>query len=1231
MKKDIAKVLYKPILMFVSVQVMLLSCTKTDRKQAAFSNNKVSHAPMHVTIVANLPASARPQEIFLSETPSPLKVTIPVKEGNHYIVENAVESEIIQLFPPVKHLFIDPLNNLPIAPEAQGTAFFTTYDTEDGLALDAILCSMEDKNGNLWFGTAGGGISKYNGKYFLNYTTVQGLAFNTVNVIYEDKAGNIWFGTSGGGVSKFDGNSFVNYSTGQGLANNSVSSILEDEKGNFWFGTADGLSKFDGKSFITLTTANNSVWSITEDKTGNLWVGTTGGVCKYNGKTFVNYTTAQGLTSNAVVCMIQDKSGNFWFGTRDGGVSKFDGKSFVNFTTSQGLAGNKVVNIMEDRSGNLWFATYGHGVSKYDGKTFVNFNTIQGLAGNVVAGITEDKTGSIWFGTYGAGISKYNGKSFVNFTTARGLANNVVRSIAEDKSGNLWFGTNGGGICEYDGNSFTNFTTAQGLANNLCYCITEDKADNIWFGTLGGGLSKYDGKSFTNYTKTQGLASNDIISLFEDNQGNLWIGTNGGGVSRFNGKSFVNFTTAQGLADNTVQCIAEDKSGNLWFGTNAGVSQYDGKTFVNYNTEQGLANNIINSITIDRSGNLWIGTEEGLSLIRSNILNGSNSGGIGKEISVGQIFQNFTTNDGLPDNYVTQVVQENQNKLYVGTNLGICELIAENLSDNQKEWKVGKTFNSHTGYPVKDVNAGQNTMFKDSRGIIWIGTGSDKTGLVRFNPSEIHENRRPPLLEIHNIKINNEPVSWYNLLSSQKRNANVSGAESITAQSCKMEEIATFGKVLNEAGKISMIQKFKDIRFDGIDKWYPIPQNLVLPYKNNDISFDFTAIDPGEGPLIKYQYQLEGSDKEWSSLSNKSSASFGNLFEGTYTFRLRAQNIDGIWGKQLNYTFTVSPPWWRTWWAYFIYSLLFTVIVFIVHRYQKQRVIRIERGKAQIKELAQAKEIEKAYTELKSTQAQLIQSEKMASLGELTAGIAHEIQNPLNFVNNFSEVSIELLDEMKIELDRGNTDDAKELANDVIQNLEKINHHGKRADAIVKGMLQHSRTSSGVKEPTSINALAEEYLRLAYHGLRAKDKSFNATMKTDFDETIGNINIIPQDIGRVILNLITNAFYAVNEKKRSGPLTPEGGIYEPAVTVRTSLNPPSGGRGAGILISVRDNGNGIPAKVLDKIFQPFFTTKPTGEGTGLGLSLAYDIVKAHGGELKVETKVGEFTDFVIIL
>ena len=279
----------------------------------------------------------------------------------------------------------------------------------------------------------------------------------------------------------------------------------------------------------------------------------------------------------------------------------------------------------------------------------------------------------------------------------------------------------------------------------------------------------------------------------------------------------------------------------------------------------------------------------------------------------------------------------------------------------------------------------------------------------------------------------------------------------------------------------------------------------------------------------------------------------------------------------------------------------------------------LQRKKANELLSKQKDELENALTSLKTTQNQLIQSEKMASLGELTAGIAHEIQNPLNFVNNFSEVNAELIDELKEELAKDNKQQAIDLANDIRENEEKIIYHGKRADAIVKSMLQHSRSSSNKKEPTDINALADEYLRLAYHGMRAKEKSFNVDVKSDFDNTIEKMNVIQNDIGRVILNLITNAFYVVTEKKQQ-----KGDHYEPVVSVSTKKV------GSNVEIRVKDNGNGVPQKVLDKIFQPFFTTKPAGQGTGLGLSLSYDIItKGHGGELRVETKEGEGSEFII--
>ncbi|MEO6868789.1 MAG: ATP-binding protein [Ginsengibacter sp.] len=301
----------------------------------------------------------------------------------------------------------------------------------------------------------------------------------------------------------------------------------------------------------------------------------------------------------------------------------------------------------------------------------------------------------------------------------------------------------------------------------------------------------------------------------------------------------------------------------------------------------------------------------------------------------------------------------------------------------------------------------------------------------------------------------------------------------------------------------------------------------------------------------------------------------------------------------------------------------------IVQEQEKKQILSNQKVMLEKQVIERTRELNKSLEELKAAQSQLIQSEKMASLGELTAGIAHEIQNPLNFVNNFSEVNKELIDELQNELNTGDKEEAITISNDIKENEEKINHHGKRADAIVKGMLQHSRATSGEKEPTDINGLCDEYLRLAYHGLKAKDKNFNATMQTDFDSSLEKIKMIPQDIGRVLLNLFNNAFYAVQQKqkdlsKEATPFEKVSPLYEPMVSVQTKIDD-------SVEIKVSDNGNGIPQNIVDKVFQPFFTTKPTGQGTGLGLSLSYDIIKAHGGELKIVSNEGDGATFIITL
>lgn len=349
----------------------------------------------------------------------------------------------------------------------------------------------------------------------------------------------------------------------------------------------------------------------------------------------------------------------------------------------------------------------------------------------------------------------------------------------------------------------------------------------------------------------------------------------------------------------------------------------------------------------------------------------------------------------------------------------------------------------------------------------------------------------------------------------------------------------------------------------------------------------------------------------------------------------------------------LAPDFYNKWDSYFetaeAFAFIWAIAMWIINAKQKknlekERIRALEKEKeleiteqlknqfeqqvkARTAELtAQKNELEKIVQELKSTQSQLIHAEKMASLGELTAGIAHEIQNPLNFVNNFSELSNELLVEMKEEIEAGNYELALEIVDDITQNLQKIAHHGNRADSIVKGMLQHSRINSGEKELTDLNALADEFLRLSYHGLRAKDKSFNSDFKLKLHPNLPKVKVVAQDFGRLILNLVNNAFFAVNEKKsKLDPNSEEGKNYQPTVEVTTSLENNK------IKITVSDNGSGIPKSIKEKIFQPFFTTKPTGSGTGLGLSLSYDIVKAHGGDFKVDSVEGEETTFTIIL
>jgi signal transduction histidine kinase len=853
--------------------------------------------------------------------------------------------------------------------------------------------------------------------------------------------------------------------------------------------------------------------------------------------------------------------------------------------------------------------------------------------------------------------------SFVTYSKDHGLTSNFASTVYEDNKGYLWIGSTD--IIRFDGTHFTYF----GATGFNIHHLTEDLSGRIWAGGWFPGLYSVEPLAGTPdmrlkiFTDEQGF-SGSFRAILIDHSGIIWSSSWDKGLFRYDEKSLTLYTQSHGLASNMIRSIAEDSFGNIWMGTAGGglscFSPADGGIFRNFSIRQGLVHTYVNRIMQDSQGNLWVATAMGLSFLGVNelkMINDSMSVITDQDNKTRNLFKNFTTDNGLPDNRITNIAELRRGKIALGISNGLaifsCPVDSMETFQTLTDMEV---YNVQTGYPVRTVINYSGSMMVDREGILWIAANSEKAPLIRFDYDALHRNDKLPSLTIRQIKINEEAIAFRTLANDSTQNNARSWQR---MPSFITDEMSTYGKSLSETERNNLRQKYKRLKFNGIGKFYPIPENLVIPNKHNRVTIGFGTSELIRPQLVEYRYILEGYDKEWSPVVKNTSASFGNINEGTYTFKVKARytgpgiNEANDWTEPVSYTFRVLPPWHRSWLAYIIYAVIMVTVMWRAYRVHKEKILRDEREKAQKRELEHAREIEVAYQNLevahenletahenlKSTQTQLIHSEKMASLGSLTAGIAHEIQNPINFVNNFSEVSNELI--VEVEEERAKNPESRDenlvsgILSDIKQNLEKINHHGKRAESIVKGMLLHSRGSSGHKEPVDINALADEYLRLSFHGFRAKDKSFNAEYKTEFDPSLPKINVVPQDIGRVLLNLINNAFYAVDKRAKSNdPLAPEGGMkndqikFVPTVTVSTtSLTPPSGGRG--VRVAVKDNGNGIPAEIKDKIFQPFFTTKPTGQGTGLGLSLAYDIVKAHGGEIKVETKEGFGSEFII--
>jgi len=1103
----------------------------------------------------------------------------------------------------------------PLIPPGNSSRGVKTGDSDFG--LPGITSTMlKDKDGMLWFGTARG-IAKYDAENIFLYGFDQGLDATNVSDLFQDSKGRIWVHHDAQSISVIDFEAKLIHEMKSSFNQVNRHDMIEMNDGTFWYAVLRGgynIIDFEAKiiKHIGVEQGLLSLFNITpfQDKDGLIWLCTDGGVNIIDLKAGKNMqlTEENGLLNDFIGSFYQNEEGEIWVTGGEGiNILNSDKTEMSYLTKDNGfneLFGSS--EVFKDSKGLYWIGSPDGLIFSFDDNTgIINRYKLNHTGGNWVYDITEDEQGDIWAAIAQGGLFKINvndGRPG-NFQAVDGLGHDSFWATLMASDDKVWIGTHEG-IDVYDPKSQTikHVGTEQGLIHQRNTNLLEDYKGRIWAGGNQAGLSIIDPKKGTikRLSSKEGLPSDRITNIIEGVNGQIWLGSAGGGIMNIDldGGVYRSLVMKDSTENATWvdRLILDDEGNKLWLASREyGISLIDPKkgTRRRITNANGLVSDHVSSIAKDENGHIWAVTDNGVQSIDPK-----------NHTSI-----SFTRSEGLPANDGF-AISSHENKIFVGSSNGLAILEPSNgIEEEDTYWKVN-TIGKEQGLTYVDF--AQNSISFDKNGRFWSGAGlNGSESLVIMDELKGHTTAYPAYITSLNILDKPQVFS-----DREKIEEGISSIDTLWARGKNVFYI------VDKAAKDSSYLSINDVQWESVQGPYDMPVGLTLPYTQNYLSFNYNGAQFNNPDKVVYRYILEGIDKTWAPVSDKTtSENYRDLAPGEYTFKVASKGFNGVWSKPAELQFTILPPWWHTWWAYTIFVALFLGLGLVILHY-RSKWLKKENRILEERVTERTSELKKTINELENTQSQLIQSEKMASLGELTAGIAHEIQNPMNFINNFAEVSNELMGEMCEELDKGEIEEAKDISKDIVQNLEKISHHGKRASSIVKGMLEHSRNSSGQRELIDINVLADEYLRLAYHGLRAKDKSFNSDFKTDFDDTLPKVSIIPQDLGRVVLNLINNAFYAVT----SIPDEDRDEAYSPCVTVSTKNLKDQ------VLISIKDNGPGIPAEIKEKIFQPFFTTKPTGKGTGLGLSLAYDIVTTgHGGAIELESSPGKGTEFLIYI
>jgi ligand-binding sensor domain-containing protein/signal transduction histidine kinase len=1100
--------------------------------------------------------------------------------------------------------------------QGNGNIHFNHLSLEDGLSQSTVYCILQDKTGFIWLGTQEG-LNRYDGNEFKHYKQIPGdkksLSNSYILCIYESKnSKTLWIGTDGGGLCGLDleTEKFKRYkylskeekpNFGK-LSDNVVRTICEDSKGNVWIGTGEGgLNKLEpntGK--FTYYLGNFDIRALYIDKSNTLWIGTyEHGLykmenCKGEPKLYESsIKNVKNLKINRIMAICQSKEGTIWVGTDSNGLYEIEKEN--GFTKANSLGNNKILSLYKDRSDTLWVGTNGSGLFKLIDQEKRTFEGCQhnaaksySLSHNVVHSIFEDRTGGLWVGTYSGGLNFYNPKSrhFALFEHEQGDDNSMsssdIRSIYRDKAGFLWVGTFDAGLNIFSNNEMKKILQTQKhlLKNEDIRVIIEDNIDKgiFWIGTGGGGLYKLKRNDYGKIinmehflNKVEGkdnLKTNWIQTICNDKNEKhiLWIGTQGGGLFKFN-KNTNSFEQAlkDKLDYNIIFYLLMNDSKTLWIGTREGglhcynkdtgeLKSYQHNSKKTNLENPSLSHNHVLCIFEDKDGVLWVGTY---------------GGGLNKLVDRDKgTFKSYRKGDGsgLPNSTIYGILQDDEGFLWLSTNNGIS-MFDPNKRISKSNSKIGKAIRNYEvfdGLQGNEFNSGAFFKYEFIEGEskkekMYFG---GLKGLIAFNPAEIKkdQNKRIPVV-ITNFLLKGIPVQVG-------------------------EKNSLLEKVIHET------------------------KEITLSYDENSFSFEFATLHYANPKKNRYKYMLEKHDNAWIPADSKHfRATYANLNEGTYVFKVKGSNSDTVWSENVAaIKIKIHPPFWRTWWAYTLYILAFIGILILVWKAWSQRILK--------------RKLDEQKKELKKTQMQLIQSEKMRALGDLVANIAHEINNPASFVRTTSYNLKRDLEKFKSFLMELAGEDADEEIRDafdekfseLFKHLVTMDEGTARIGDIVKDLKTFSRMEPGEKKRVDIK-----------NGLMATVSLVKSKYKNQIDfetDRLAPIDVKGNlaELNQVFMNIIQNACQSIIEKQdKSGDKTK--GILA-IETHRENGN---------AVVIFKDTGVGIPKDVKDKLFDPFFSTKPIGEGIGLGLSVSYGIIKDHNGNIQVDSKEGNGTSVTVYL